>query len=336
MTYLVIDEHNAHEFASPNGHGRGYKGWQRPGTPHIFRGVKPNLPLIPRSEWSALIKAGQGNWLSDLLKKNNVRSKDQDGLNYCWCYGSALAAETKILLQGEAYKEYAPESVAVPCVNGANEGGYASQAFNQMHTGGMCHAELLPADHSDRIQDRRGNVIKIDSAKWSPGWQTDALKHLLVDWYEIDTSFDQVMTCLLNRIPVAAGLDWWRHLVCFLDPVEVSPGKFGVLIQNSWGVDWPTEGANGYSVLTEAKATPDGAACPLFVATDNPVVPPTPVDPAPQPPAPLPVPTPVPMIDWIVLFNLLVQLLQQWLSPKTAQEMADNFIAKVKEECERG
>ena len=73
------------------------------------------------------------------------------------------------------------------------------------------------------------------------------------------------------------------------------------------------------------------------IAPPTPVPPPIPdPEPPPQPPNPIPEPTPVPMIDWIVLFNLLVQLLQQWLSPKTAQEMADNFVAKVKEEYERG
>ena len=120
---------------------------------------------------------------------------------------------------------------------------------------------------------------------WKPGWQKNALTHEVADWYDIETSdtlpagstcFDEVITCLLNRIPVAAGLDWWGHLVCFLDPIILPPGTapantpdgstVGVLAINSWGVDWPTPGANGLFCLTEDLATPDGAAAPSRMA----------------------------------------------------------------------
>ena len=100
---------------------------------------------------------------------------------------------------------------------------------------------------------------------WKPGWQQNALEHEVADWYQIGTSFDEVITCLLNRIPVAAGLDWWGHLVCFLDPIILPDGSVGVLFMNSWGVDWPTPGANGLACLTEDLATPDGAAAPIIV-----------------------------------------------------------------------
>jgi hypothetical protein len=81
--------------------------------------------------------------------------------------------------------------------------------------------------------------------------------------------FDEVITCLLNRVPVAAGLDWWGHLVCFLDPVILPDGSVGVLFQNSWGVDWPTPGANGLACLTESRGTPDGAAAPVIVTASD-------------------------------------------------------------------
>ena len=78
--------------------------------------------------------------------------------------------------------------------------------------------------------------------RWQAGWQDNARLHEAVEWYDIETSFDEVITCLLERIPVAAGLDWWGHLVCFLDPVVLPDGSVGVLFQNSWGEDWPTPG----------------------------------------------------------------------------------------------
>ena len=38
-------------------------------------------------------------------------------------------------------------------------------------------------------------------------------------------------------------------------------------LQNSWGVDWPTPGANGIAVLTESR-DPNGAASPTLTIDD--------------------------------------------------------------------
>jgi hypothetical protein len=257
--YLVIDDSNYREFSPSFPDGRphpGYLGWTRPGVPHSFAAGKPITETIPRSEWPDRIKAGKGNWLSDMLKANNVRSKDQDGLSLCWCYGSTRAVETRRLSLGMIHKELSPESVAGPCTGWNNQGGYASEAFNQFEKGGACEVEYMDSPHSLR------------PSRWKSGWQQNAAKYEATQWYEIGTSFDEVMTSLLLRLPVAAGLDWWGHLVCFLDPYMFDDGSFGVIFQNSWGFDWPTAGANGFSVLSERKATPDGAAVPFIVIGD--------------------------------------------------------------------
>jgi hypothetical protein len=109
----------------------------------------------------------------------------------------------------------------------------------------------------------------LSPSRWKTGWQENAQLHEAIQWAEIDTRFDEVITCLLERNPVAAGLDWWGHLVCFLDPVILPDGSVGVLFQNSWGENWPTPGANGFATLTERKATPDGAAAPIIVTASD-------------------------------------------------------------------
>jgi hypothetical protein len=198
----------------------------------------------------------KGNRLSDRLKFFNVQAKDQDGLSLCWCYGSTRAVETRRITLGMDHRELSPESVAGPCTGWHNQGGYASEAFDQLENYGACEASYMDAPHSLR------------PARWKSDWQTNAKLYKATQWYEIGTSYEEVITCLLLNLPVAAGLDWWGHLVCFLDPVLLHDGTVGVLFQNSWGVDWPTAGANGFSILTERKATPDGAAVPWIVTGD--------------------------------------------------------------------
>jgi len=286
--YLIISDANAREFCSggPRAGSLGYKGWQRPDAPHSFRGGRPVVGAIPRSEWKDRIRAGQGSFLSDLVKQQGIAAKDQNGLGYCWVYGSTRTVEIRRATMGLPFHDLAPESVGGPCTGWRNEGGYASEAFDQLQAAGACESAYLDAPHSLRVN------------RWKPGWQQNARLHEAVQWYELGAGsgeqgaergrqearssspapcsmhpapgpFDEVITCLLNRIPVAAGLDWWGHLVCFLDPVVLPDGSVGVLFQNSWGVDWPAPGGNGLACLTESRATPDGAAAPVIVTASE-------------------------------------------------------------------
>ena len=301
--YVVITNQNWRQYAAtaqggafPNDElapvlqGRcGYKGWQQPGLPHDFKGPRPVDTVIPRSQWANMIRGGAGLKAFEAIQSQGIHSKDQDGLNFCWGYGSTRVMELRRVLEGLPHIELAPESVCVPCTGGKNVGGYASEAFDQMNSGGVCEARFLPADHSDRITDWRGNVIRVDSSKWTAGWQDNAATHKTIDWYNIDGSgsagmFDSVMTCLLNDYPCACGLGYWGHLVAFVAPVLFSDGSFGVLMQNSWlDGDWPRKGDNGLAILTEGRATPDGAAAAILTS-DVPVGPPD--------PGPCPLPNP--------------------------------------------
>ncbi len=257
--YLIISDANARQFCAGGSRAGnfGYQGWQRPDQPHRFRGGSPVARTIPRSEWKDRIRAGQGSFLSDLVKQQGMAAKDQNGLGYCWVYGSTRTVEVRRATMGLPFHDLSPESVGGPCTGWRDEGGYASEAFQQLQDAGACESAYMDAPHSLRPN------------RWKAGWQQNARLHEAVQWYEIGTSFDDVITCLLNRIPVAAGLDWWGHLVCFLDPVILPDGSVGVMFQNSWGVDWPTAGANGLACLTEDRGTPDGAAAPIIVTASE-------------------------------------------------------------------
>ncbi len=274
---LVISDSNYRQYASAAPHRKsvharhelrpelrgstGYKGWQHPGHPHTFRGPSPVRNIIPRSEWVPMLQAGKGQAVLKALVANNIQAKDQNGLGYCWVYGSTRSVELRRVREGLAHVELAPESVGGPITGWRNEGGYASQAFDQIQTGGICEETFLDAPCS------------LHHNRWKAGWQANAKTHEAVDWYNLDGNeggdiFAEVVSCLLNDAPVAAGLGWWGHLICFLCPIILADGSVGVVFQNSWGVDWPTPGANGIAVLTESRATPDGAASPTLTIDD--------------------------------------------------------------------
>ena len=143
--YLIIDDANAHQFCSggPQSRATGYKGWQRPDAPHAFRGARPVGDTVPRQQWHDLIKAGQGNFLSDLVKRQHIPAKDQGNLGYCWVYGSTRSVEIVRAVEGLTQLDLSPESVGGPCTHWRNEGGYASEAFDQLENCGACESSRL-------------------------------------------------------------------------------------------------------------------------------------------------------------------------------------------------
>ena len=163
--------------------------------------------------------------------------------------------------------DLSPESVGGPCTHWRNEGGYASEAFGQLQSYGACQTSFMDKQWSLAVAaDGRPAGRRTPCSMSCP-------TGTILESSDSNPIFDEVITCLLNRVPVAAGIPWWGHLVCFLDPILLPAGvapantpdgqTVGVLFQNSWGVDWPTPAANGLACLTESRATPDGAAAPV-------------------------------------------------------------------------
>ena len=265
--YLIIDDANAHLFCSggPQARATGLPGLAAAGrSPRFSRPAagRPDDPAEPMARpHPGRAPPGKARSFPTSSSKRASQAKDQNGLGYCWVYGSTRAVEVQRAVQGLATLDLSPESVGGPCTHWRNQGGYASEAFEQLQNFGACESSFMDAPHS------------LHPNCWKPGWQANAAAARggrLVRHPERRRRaiFDEVITCLLNRVPVAAGLDWWGHLVCFLDPIILPDGSVGVLFQNSWGVDWPTPGANGLACLTESRATPDGAAAPIVVTAE--------------------------------------------------------------------
>lgn len=250
---IVIDEHtpDSHEALAVPANmskGREARDWSVVGHCSM-RGARALPNTIPRSEWSTRIQAMEASKsrVSDLLVQAGIPPLDQNGTNYCWTNGVVTCIESNRCANGLPYVKLSPASVAAPIKGYRNQGGWGGEALEYIVANGIATAALWPPNSISR--------------SYFDGTRENAALHKVTEWYDLNSrNFDQLMTCLLLRIPVAIGLNWWSHEVAAIDPVVVSPDRYGVRIRNSWG---PSYGDNGFAILTEAKATPDDACAPI-------------------------------------------------------------------------
>lgn len=211
-----------------------------------------DVPNIPRSEWPARIEELERtkSRLSDIADAADHKCLDQNGTNYCWANGPVYCVELVRLAQGLPLVYLSPASVAGPIKGYRNVGGWGTEALEYIVQHGIVPVEMWPPNSRD-------SSLHTAEAKQR------ALDFKVTEWYDLRSrDFDQLMTCLLLRIPVAVGYNWWGHEVAAIDPVVISSGKFGVKIRNSWGMGY---GDRGYAVLAEGKATPDDAVAPRVI-----------------------------------------------------------------------
>ena len=207
------------------------------------------LPLIPRSEWKDRIEKMEKtkSRLSDIVLRKGIPSLDQNGTNYCWTNAVITAMLTLRAAQGDKYVPLSPASVAAPIKGYRNQGGWGGDALDYIIKHGVSASEYWPPNYWA-------------SAKYDNEDSRDSrARHKVTEWWDLQSrNFDQMMTCLLMRIPVPIGLNFWSHEVCAMDPVVVGNG-FGVRFRNSWGDSY---GEKGFAILSGSKAIPDDAVAP--------------------------------------------------------------------------
>jgi hypothetical protein len=179
------------------------------------------------------------------------------GVHNCWAHSSVSAL---LLLRARDNQPYADLSAyAIACIikDYRDEGGWGAQSMDWIVANGCPVSEFWPQQGTSRKHDTPAMRENAKLHRVTEGWWD-----LADAQYDRNLSWDQVMTCLLNRIPVVVDYNWWGHSVCAADPVETSPGKFGVRIWNSWGDGWSE---NGMGVLEGSKAVPDGSVAPRVI-----------------------------------------------------------------------
>lgn len=218
------------------------------------------IPLIPRSEWSDRIKEMEAtkSRLSDILRRAEYgrpfKPYYQNGFGYCWAYSTGHAVTVTRAAMHLPFVRLSPFAVAHIIKRGANEGGWSALSMAWVQQNGIPSQDVWPNLKKGLSQD-------------TPAMREDAAKYKITDaWADLDASvynrkltFDQMMTLLLNRIPVCADFNWWRHAVCVVDPVEIERGSFGPRILNSHGEELESQ----FRVLAGSRGIPDGAVAPL-------------------------------------------------------------------------
>lgn len=167
------------------------------------------------------------------------------GVHNCWINAPVHCLEIIRAIQGQQYVELSPASVGAKIKNFQNEGGWGTEGLQYLVETGCVPSAQWPSNAIDRKYDKASNNALRD-------------RYRVGEWLDLPAgNFDAVATCLLLRIPVAIGLNWWGHEVTAIDLVKLDgKGRYGALMDNSWGADY---GDNGRVILTESKATPDDA-----------------------------------------------------------------------------
>lgn len=179
----------------------------------------------------------------------------------CWAYSTGACIMMLRAVMNQPYVRLSPHAVACKIKGFRDEGGWGALSMEFAVKNGYPSDKFWPQKSMSSRYDTLATWGNAEKHKVLEGyWDLDARV------YDRNLTFDQVMTCLLMRIPVVGDYNWWGHSVCLLDPVEVEPGSFGVRIINSWTDSW---GNLGEAVLQANKAIPDGAVAPRVTSASQ-------------------------------------------------------------------
>lgn len=168
----------------------------------------------------------------------------------CWAHSTTHTVMMDRAKSNQPYVPLSAYAVAATIKKGKDEGGWCGLSAKFWREKGGPSQSLWPQGDRD--------YRKYDKPEIWANAQLHMVAEDFVDLtrsvYDQNLTFEQVICCLLARIPLAVDFNWWGHSVCALDPVEVEPGSFGIRILNSWSDKW---GDQGMSVLRGEKAVPN-------------------------------------------------------------------------------
>lgn len=255
---VVIDDSNAERLCPSDGvtvidgeimcRGRMPRDWSKQGF-CTMRGSTslPSSMMIPRSQWTDRVKKMEEteSRVSDILLQAGVKSLNQSNTNYCWTNGVVTGIQAMLAMNNALYYLLSSASVAAKIKSYRNQGGWGGDALEYIVENGICSVDLWPANYWQNA--------KYDTTES----RAQRAKNKVTEWYDLRArNFDELFCCLLHRIPVAVGYNWWSHEVCAIDPVVLGNNQYGIRFRNSWGDSY---GDQGFNILAERKATPDDA-----------------------------------------------------------------------------
>lgn len=254
--YPIIDDNNYQQFC---GDRCDMHGMFQPHQQLVagYRGAfqDSRIPLIPRDQWGDRIRTLETHKarLHEQSADAGLKIRDQDGIPYCWIFGVCRSAEHSYLQSGRSI-HLSPASCGSWITGFRKRGGWGSEALDGLSRWGCCTHDEWPQDAVDRRYNTDEN-------------QEIARQRMVLEWYVINTSaanwHDQIVSCLIQGYAVAAGFDWWRHLVCLTtaetngQAAKYSDPDYG--LENSWGSSWGGGPQGGYGAITGRKRRPGGA-----------------------------------------------------------------------------
>lgn len=192
--------------------------------------------------------------LSDIWKRTGIWNLDQGNVGYCWAHGPVHAVMVLRMLMNQPLVPLSAYSVAATIKKGRDEGAWGALALDFIIKNGICEQKDWPQG------DRKLRPLT------DPMWQTAAKYKATDGWFELespvydrDMSKHQVLTCLIDRVPVPADSMWWGHHTCWFDVVDSYPNKsatdlsrYGIRGIHSWYQQM-------FFVLKDSKSVPDNA-----------------------------------------------------------------------------
>jgi len=254
---FLIDDSAPTSVTHPTNFGRGYDESQvRPvNLPAMPFGDAPGqIKLIPRSDWSAIIKERKARkaGLKFLRKRaangQQMPTLDQNGQGYCWAYSVARCIQYCRAYANLPYQRLSAHAVACKVKNFRDEGGWCGLSAEYARQHGYPSIATWPEKSMSRSNDR--------PEVWEEAKQniiTEGYYDLSLPVYNQNMMEEQIMTCLLNDIPVAADFSWWGHSVGLIDADEIESGNFTYEGDNSWTDGWGEQGS--FSLAGSKKKT---------------------------------------------------------------------------------
>lgn len=248
----IFDDGTNESELIPAGFSTGYKGMFRSSAQADALTIPfPDELLIPESDWQGMIEEMEERKtrVSDLVNQAGLPCKDQGQTNFCWANAPVHCLEVLRVIQNQPMVILSPASVACPITGFRNNGGFGGDALEWLIQSGVVPVENWPANAIDRRYYTEANKLLAREFK-------------ALEWFNLrPRNKQQHISCLLRRIPIAVGLNYWSHETTDYEPVWLN-GQIGVRSRNSWRMDWPVPGGMGYYVRQGSKMLADDLVAP--------------------------------------------------------------------------
>ncbi len=207
----------------------------------------PQTLLIPEVDWQGMIEEQDEteSSLNHLIKRSGLPHKNQERTLYCWINAVVHTVEIVRVVQNQEMVILSPASAGAQIKRFRNVGGWGREGLEWIIEHGVCPVELWPAN---AINKKYLTEEAVEASK----------RYKVTEWWELKPrNLRELVSCLLHRIPVAVGYDWWRHEVTAVGVVWKN-GRIALLCRNSW----PNE---DYVILQGNRMIPDDAVAPRVV-----------------------------------------------------------------------